>query len=96
LLRDLFPTPSRVLTEHLKHKLGKIPDCPLCGTNGWVLAGPASQMLEKFKVTGDGQIKTDMSGTLPIISIVCENCAYTLQFAWNDVQRHWRTASNKS
>lgn len=96
-LKDIFAhfDPLETLTSHLKARLGKVPDCPLCKSRSWNLAGPSSQALARYDLTKAGRIEP-IESAFPLISLVCSNCAYTMQFAWTHVLAHRRDDAKKS
>jgi hypothetical protein len=76
-----------VLMKHIKAKFKDaefIERCPACHVaGGWVAEGPVVQL--RYSLSEDNVVQTGPGG-MPVAILICRNCHYTLQFAWNPIR----------
>jgi hypothetical protein len=56
-------------------------DCPVCGTNKWLVEGPLMLLPESKP---GGLLKSGIG--VPIILMACQECWYCQQFAWGPIK----------
>lgn len=69
---------AAILLEHLRGIEGYGSNCPACRQNNWGMEGPVGVQLVKETPRG---LNLENQG-LPVVLLVCSNCAYLQSFAW--------------
>lgn len=78
LPKDEFELFKAFLREKTK---GKPFRCPVCDSPNWFVDGPV--VLLQY----DTEMKTAVvgGGGIPLITMVCQNCYFSRNFAWNPI-----------
>lgn len=85
----IAPEDLAVLTQHLVAKFGKdefILKCPACRTAaGWTAEGPVVAL--DYKEMSSGPAEVAARNVIPVVLLICNNCAFVMQFGWLRIRR---------
>jgi hypothetical protein len=81
---DMKTEDINLLAKFLVEKGVGLPTCPVCSNKNWEAHGPVASLAQ----IPDGTAQyTSYPEVFPVAVLICQNCAYTLQFAWMKILR---------